>query len=545
MYKTHLAAWGLFKNNREKDVAALLHLKQARDAAGKSSIILRSGKTVEMHQIYNYLRRKKMDSRDFIQAGENDGTIHIANHIYIRTPSPTPSPPLQPLPGNVHYKEMTLLNIKTWYTVWINKISELHIAEDFTYPDIFHSAKVGGLKVVDSISILLRQGCKLFRLNRFAEGGTYIRAAFILVENLFKEMTGRNERQPPMWIFGLWRLLAEDVLHDISTLLLAHVTAMAHQLLPRMHPAQEITRCLCRVHNISTRQVFTQFISSTWADVVHHVASQLRSRGLNAATCLPPTFWMGEINGHLRQFQETFLEFGRVESIETWQQRNKDLAFFLCNQKQLFFPTPFHTDVLTLMWLRYSVVDSTDACQNTLLSQGSHQDGQRKEILVVKSAILTRLELSLGKDKNQGSYDDIRVLSGDVYQVGHLHRPRQGEDIETFKQRHILNNYEFEKATAMFRATRGVETETVAWFHWLKILEGSLISEWDQPKVLEKQRAESVILHESLRAKGVICDYMATRHGEIGIVEKESRPNLRDVPPKDNAMYPGIGILQN
>lgn len=237
------------------------------------------------------------------------------------------------------------------------------------------------------------------------------------------------------------------------------------------------------------------------------------------------------------------MEFRRVEDIETWQQRNKDLAFILCDQRQLYFPAPFHTGILTLMWLRRSVVDSSKAHRSTLLSQKSHKNNRSNEICVFKSAILTRLELSLGKENNQGGCDNIRVLSGDVYHVGHLHHPRQGEEIETFKQRHNLDSHGFEKATTMFQATHGIETEKGAWFQWLQILEESLISRWDLPRVCEKQRAESVISHESFQGKGFICSYMATQYGEIGIIDDEERQDPSSL--KDGCMYVSVGKFQN
>lgn len=66
MYKIHLAAWGFYKRN-QKDIGMLLGLKHARDSAGKSSVIFRSGKPVSIDNINRYLRRKKLDLRTFEQ----------------------------------------------------------------------------------------------------------------------------------------------------------------------------------------------------------------------------------------------------------------------------------------------------------------------------------------------------------------------------------------------------------------------------------------------------------------------------------------------
>jgi hypothetical protein len=127
-----------------------------------------------------------------------------------------------------------------------------------------------------------------------------------------------------------------------------------------------------------------------------------------------------------------------------------------------------------------SVKDTTGSWQNDMYNSNV-------ENCLVKTAILTRLELSIGKGCNQAGYDDVRVLSGDVYQVGHLHHLQLGQDIEAFKKRHNLDMNSFEKAKSVFQATSGAETENMTWFKWLQTLEESLIGSWDQPLIRERQ----------------------------------------------------------
>ena len=409
---------------------------------------------------------------------------------------------------------------------------------------MFTLVQDGGLKIVDSVSCLIQRGCKLFRLNQFTEGGTYIRGAFILVESLFRDMATKeqyHQKEPPIWIFGLWKLLTEDVPHDISKLFLSHVMAMIRQVLPAMHPAQEIMRCLYRAHNGSPRDAFTDFILSTWIDSTDEISCLINSSWLHTAACLPAVFWMGDTGSRRRQLQETAMEFRRVEDVETWKRRNTDLAFPLCDQKQLFYPAPSHTEILTLMWLRHTVVESNKIYHSTRLSEENYENDQGSEIHVFESATLTRLELSIGNESREGGCDNVRILSGDVYQVGYLHNLQQ-EEIQILYHQHNLKSHAFEKATAMFQATHGIEVEKGAWFQWLQILEDSLIGRRNLPRVCERKRAESIISHELFRNKGFRCNYMATQYGEIGIAE-ERRDESSEL--QDGYMYVHLGRFQN
>lgn len=547
MYKTHFTTWGFFKNNREKDVATLLKLKHARDVARKPSVIFRSGKPVDIQQINRYLRRKTVDPHALIQVRNNDELIRIASHICVRTPSPVPeSANLLFPPGNLRDKEMILLNINQWYTIWVHETSAL-VSQNFPLPRLFHSGQTIGSCVLDSMFLLLQRGLKLFQVNRFAEGGTYVRNAFVLVDTLFRTAASgsRGDRQQLAWIFRLWKLVTELLPHDISRLLMTHILKMAQKYLPGMHPLQEILCCLCRVHNRSEREVFAHFIYSTWTDAIDTITRLLDSSGSIPAVCLPHNFWREEPNGHLRQFQEIVMESWREETIESWQQREEDLAFPLCARRQLFHASPSQTGILTLMWLRHSVVDGVNGTGAPNLLKQNDKNCVNVENCVVKTAILTRLELSVGKENYQANHNHIRVLSGDVYQVGHLHQPRPGEDIEVFKERHSLDTHGFERAKNIFQNTGGAEMEKGTWFKWLQTLEDSLSRPWSQQLVQERQRVESIILHKCLRGTGFICDYMATKHGGIGIMSEVDEQKSGRSLPEDDSMDVGVWISQH
>jgi hypothetical protein len=370
-----------------------------------------------------------------------------------------------------------------------------------------------GLNTIDVVSLLLQYGLKFFQENQFSKGGSYIQAAFIFVEFHVDQLSKavNPEEQSLSWIFGLWRTLTSGIPHELSRILLGHIMKVSHIHFSEMQPMLEILRCLYDFLKEEGQELFLSFISSIWADAINTIDILLQSGGLYAVVCLPHSLWMNENNGHC-QFQDKVLEFRRVETFESWQQRLKSLSFPLGDTRQIYYPSPSHTDVLTLIWLRRSLVHKDDAIASPRLSvQGDTQHVDRKSFLV-KTASVTRLELSVGKWNYSSESDNIRVLSGDMYQVRQLHGPRLGEGIDTFKGKQTLDLPNFEIMENKFQATRGVETDKVNWLKWLQILEESLIGPWEAG-----QRLESVVSCQCLRGKGVICTNIATKEGEVGI----------------------------
>ncbi|KAH8689875.1 hypothetical protein BGW36DRAFT_364616 [Talaromyces proteolyticus] len=542
MYKNHLAAWGFYKRNREKDISVLLGLKNARDSAGKSSVIFRSGKPISMENIYRYLRRKKLDPQTFEQAREYEELAAIANHICIRTPSPVPqvSHLLFP-PGNLRNKEMVLLNINQEYQALAREIAKP--IEPRWPTTMSHLPGDHFLNIIDCISLLLQQGLGLFEIQMFVEGGTYVRAAFVFVEFLFKEMS-KGERpggKSLAWIFGLWILLRKTAMPDISGTLFKHMTKMAKTYLPKAHPALEILCNLYHVYEGDDYDGFMRFISSTWADSIHAITSVFNSTGRNAAPYLPHSLWMGESSGHLRQFQETVLEFWRPDTIKSWRQRMKKCSLVVCDNRQLYLPAPAHEGVLTLIWLRRFLIDDFMDPRGSNLPMLHSVHDTRMGNYVIKTAIATRLELSVGKENSLGTSTSIRVLSGDVYQVGHLHQIRPGEDISAFKDDYDLGISSFENLKTAFQSTSGLENENSTWFNWLRILEESLM----EPG--ESQGIDSVVSCTCLRGKGLSFDYMRSENGELGIDKYKMDSGGPDKPfPSDGYMsFSGWGIIQN
>src|SRR4051794_30715630 len=92
MYNTRLKAWGLTKNFKASEVHAILHVKKARDAAGKASYMAIRNETVDPERLATYLRRNGTVLAQ-LEAGEAESEPPgLASTIVCRTPSPAPAP---------------------------------------------------------------------------------------------------------------------------------------------------------------------------------------------------------------------------------------------------------------------------------------------------------------------------------------------------------------------------------------------------------------------------------------------------------------------
>lgn len=58
MYKDRIKEWGLDKNNKEHEMAAILRKKTQRAAVGKQSLLKVRGRTISLEEIQRYFRHK-------------------------------------------------------------------------------------------------------------------------------------------------------------------------------------------------------------------------------------------------------------------------------------------------------------------------------------------------------------------------------------------------------------------------------------------------------------------------------------------------------
>jgi hypothetical protein len=492
-----------------------------------------------------------MDSAGLHYSEHQDEHALDADYLFARAISQTQSADFLFPPGEFRNKEKALLSLKRWYDVWIIPIMS-EIMQIDCPPEWGMGAgnlrmnDIGMLSIVDSISVLIKQGCKMFQVQRFSEGGAYIRAGFVLVEDLLQSMAAESAsitQRSPMWVSAFWNLLT-TIPNDLSKALLRHLRAMAYATVPRRHPINEILECIHHIQISTTHEIFSIWMSSMSTDIIDEFSCIPTCQGKNPSVCLLDTFWLGHKNSQA-PIEEMLLEFRRVEPIRDWQQRDKLFSFNLCTPRQLYHPGPAHKEVLTLLWLRRYVVDGVNIHSGDQWQVESSNANGTNEICQVKSAVLNRLELSLGEDTVGGSKNHLSILAADVFQSKHIHYPRHGEETTAFRNRHVLNSHGFNKMVHKLQDTHGIETEAGAWFKWLQILEGSLTNEEIQPQPREQRRPQSILSFKNMRGKGFSCDYMATQYGEIGINPEEETRSWREADLEGDSMWIHIGILQN
>ncbi|KAI1321500.1 hypothetical protein F5Y16DRAFT_68162 [Xylariaceae sp. FL0255] len=168
MYKTKLKEWNLFKNNRRRDVANMLFLKQRRAALGKDTTFSRNGKTVDFS---GYIRRKGLKPTDLI-----DGVLPGDLPPTLRAQTP-PTPRLarsMDLPDDHTFQEA--------YWAWSTNSMMLLTRRDESY---FQTIENMGA-AIHSV-VLLTHGCWLFSIGKIEPGGAFCRQAFASINLMLDE----------------------------------------------------------------------------------------------------------------------------------------------------------------------------------------------------------------------------------------------------------------------------------------------------------------------------------------------------------------------
>jgi len=233
MFKTRLTRWGYFKNNREADAMAILQLKRQRDAAGKPTEIQVSGRTVQLHQVSKYLRRKKIPLSAALD--QNQKTA-LARYITIRTPSPEP---ISIRPPDGHRDAERLFScVNDWIVGSFQSgrwtANSLGCASIVRYAYMY-SDSAEFILSVSSTEDFLRQG-------RFDEAGRHMRAAAAKIEKLL-------ESQPIDLLTCFVEVAARlsQPAPEVTRDLIGHDAAMARVLLPSpLHPLRIFLEQLAR-----------------------------------------------------------------------------------------------------------------------------------------------------------------------------------------------------------------------------------------------------------------------------------------------------------
>ncbi|KAI1109592.1 hypothetical protein F5Y14DRAFT_431910 [Nemania sp. NC0429] len=197
MYKTKLAQWKFFKNNRQIDVASILKLQRQRQKIGKDSTFRRNGRPVNLDA---YIKRSGLPPVELLKEAQLD---HLPPTVRCRTPSLREMPP----PDELRLQEAYI----TWSTdqPFIPPSYDAMYLKDL---DRYHKGEA-----MNSVS-LLTHGCWLLTIGRISEGGELCRRAFTKIDLILDrsahfavyELFGAISRYPDPGIYrALWQYLVK------------------------------------------------------------------------------------------------------------------------------------------------------------------------------------------------------------------------------------------------------------------------------------------------------------------------------------------------
>ncbi|KAK5633810.1 hypothetical protein RRF57_009524 [Xylaria bambusicola] len=160
-----------FKNNRQADVANMLHLQQHRLAMGKESTFRRNGRAIDVEA---YMRRKGLRSADLlerVQPGDLPPTLRCR------------TPPLLPLlPKKIDAPDDFVL--QEAYLHWTVEHPLMPPQMDANYfKGIDNYQESEAMRSV----LLLTHGCWLLSIGRINDGGAFCRQSFSTIDKVLDE----------------------------------------------------------------------------------------------------------------------------------------------------------------------------------------------------------------------------------------------------------------------------------------------------------------------------------------------------------------------
>ncbi|KAI1346084.1 Clr5 domain-containing protein [Xylaria sp. FL0043] len=245
MYKTKLTQWKFFKNNRQADVANLLHLQRHRLAMGKESTFRRNGRAVD---VAAYMKRKGLRPVDLLEGAKPS---ELPPTLRCRTP---PQPPLLPkrieAPDEFRFQEA--------YLHWSLDHPLMPPQMDASYfkeLDRCHDSEA-----MRSVA-LLTHGCWLFSIGKMNEGGSFCRRAFFTIDSVLDgsahfavyELMGAVSRYPDLGIQrALWSYLASYA---------AKISGVNNRLQRMLDAFTKLTRNFSIEHNVAVLHWSRRFSS--------------------------------------------------------------------------------------------------------------------------------------------------------------------------------------------------------------------------------------------------------------------------------------------
>ncbi|KAI1172639.1 hypothetical protein F4777DRAFT_493988 [Nemania sp. FL0916] len=170
MYKTKLAQWKFFKNNRQADVAKILHLKQQRLEQGKESSFRRNGRDVDVD---TYMKRRRLQPTDLLEMARSGD---LPPTLRCRTPPVPPMLKRMELPDDM-YLQQAYLHWSHDHPLMPPKLEAGYLGR----LDQYHESEA-----MRSV-LLLSQGSWLMAIGRIREGGSLCQRAFSTIDLVLEE----------------------------------------------------------------------------------------------------------------------------------------------------------------------------------------------------------------------------------------------------------------------------------------------------------------------------------------------------------------------
>lgn len=185
MYKTKLAQWRFEKNNTEKEMAQILHLKFRRDTAGKLSSFDRNGKKID---IQRYLQRKGLTEYDLVDFGSS---ADLPNFLHCRTPSP--SPEYLSSPEAVRHQELLLLHFRDV----IQYQRRIDMSKGIDYSWKLSNDRIGAFQTAD-LATSLRRAAQYRDQGSAAQSLAYLKMSYGYLDSmklpiLFYSLSGLSD----------------------------------------------------------------------------------------------------------------------------------------------------------------------------------------------------------------------------------------------------------------------------------------------------------------------------------------------------------------
>ncbi|KAG0649527.1 hypothetical protein D0Z07_4257 [Hyphodiscus hymeniophilus] len=284
MYKDRIKQWGLDKNNKEHELAALLRKKTQRDGVGKQSILKVRGRTVPLETIQNYFRRKRISLGQLPARYANAST---PPGISCASPEASPRlihdvPRALSTPLSLKVPEELLFNIERYMSVsfgngtWVG-LEDGSLTNTASYEDL------GDILMFWDYCVT---GLLFFENKSFMKGRRAFSRSFGLVQGFLK---AEDPRTIDILLGILLSAIAQNFL-EIVTQITVYISDIASILLNSEHPWGGIFKFLGSIEPSRLKEALIQCwkcvnkVYVQWLGQFHALSLNSEARLIEVAT---------------------------------------------------------------------------------------------------------------------------------------------------------------------------------------------------------------------------------------------------------------------